>query len=426
MDRMDTHSRLAPQGDADEVKLWGLLGEFETPADLKRACKKVRDAGFTKWDALTPFPVHGIEEAMGIRWTILPWLVLGGGLTGMATAILLQWWTNAVDYPFLISGKPMWSLPANVPVIFELTVLLSAFAAFFGMLILNLLPELWHPLFGAKKQPRLTSDRFAIVIEAADPLFKRQQVELLLSGAGASGLEAALAPARREPLPMAIHAVGMIVTALALIPPAYAAKSWVVKSKEPRIHVVPDMDWQAKSKAQQPNPLFERLFGDPRASLLAPAGTVARGELWEDEHLYAGKDGEAWASGFPFDVTPEVVERGRSRYAITCQACHGALGRGDGLVSLRAARLSPTTGTVWVPPIDMHDPRIVAMPEGEIFNTITHGIRNMGAYGEKLSPEDRWAVIAYVRALQASRQATLDEIPLPERERLAAERDAGR
>ncbi|HKX46639.1 MAG TPA: DUF3341 domain-containing protein, partial [Planctomycetota bacterium] len=311
---MDTHSRLGPQDDADEVRLWGLLGEFESPSDLKRACKKVRDAGFTKWDAITPFPVHGIEEAMGIRWTILPWLVLGGGLTGLVTAVLLQWWTNAVDYPFSISGKPMWSLPANVPVIFELTVLLSAFASFFGMLILNLLPELWHPLFGAKKQPRLTSDRFAIVIEAADPLFKRQQVELLLSGAGASGLEAVFAPARREPLPMAIHAVGMIVTALALIPPAFVAKAWVVKSSQPRLHVVPDMDWQPKSKAQQPNALFERLFGDPRASLLPPPGTVARGELWEDEHLHTGKRGEAWAQGFPFDVTPEVVERGRARY----------------------------------------------------------------------------------------------------------------
>ncbi|HKX46499.1 MAG TPA: cytochrome c, partial [Planctomycetota bacterium] len=109
-----------------------------------------------------------------------------------------------------------------------------------------------------------------------------------------------------------------------------------------------------------------------------------------------------------------------------CLPCHGALGRGDGLVSLRASRLPPATGTVWVPPIDVHDPRIVAMPEGEIFNTITHGIRNMRGYGDKLTAEDRWAVIAYVRALQASRRATLDDLPLAERERLNALPEGGR
>jgi len=125
--------------------LYGLLIEFESPSLLMAAVEKVRDEGFKKWDVHTPFPVHGMDDAMGIRGTNLPFLVLGGGLTGLGLATLMQWWMNAVDYKFVISGKPLFGLPANIPVMFELTVLFSAFAAFFGMWILNGLPKLYHP-----------------------------------------------------------------------------------------------------------------------------------------------------------------------------------------------------------------------------------------------------------------------------------------
>src|SRR5690349_14923761 len=122
--------------------VWGLLAEYNTPGELLHAAEKVRDAGFKRWDCCTPFPVHGLDGAMGMKRTILPWIVLGGGLTGLTIAILLQWYVNSPHtasadlglvsgYPLRISGKPFWSLPANVPVIFELTVLLSALTTFF-------------------------------------------------------------------------------------------------------------------------------------------------------------------------------------------------------------------------------------------------------------------------------------------------------
>src|ERR1700688_3764246 len=106
-----------------------------------------RAAGYKVWAVPSPFPIHGIDAVIGIRPTILPWLVLGGGLTGLLSGLGLQWFTNAFDYPFLISGKPIFSLPANIPVIFELTVLFSALTAVFGMLGLNRLPMLYNPLF---------------------------------------------------------------------------------------------------------------------------------------------------------------------------------------------------------------------------------------------------------------------------------------
>ncbi|NOX56479.1 MAG: DUF3341 domain-containing protein, partial [Planctomycetes bacterium] len=117
--------------------LVALLGEFPSPESLREAAARCREEGFVRFDAYSPFPIHGIERAAGIRATRLPWLVLIGGIVGGGFALWLQWWTNAVDYPLVISGKPFFSLPANIPVIFELTVLFSAFAAFFGVLALN-------------------------------------------------------------------------------------------------------------------------------------------------------------------------------------------------------------------------------------------------------------------------------------------------
>ncbi|MGD9548234.1 MAG: DUF3341 domain-containing protein [Candidatus Krumholzibacteriia bacterium] len=169
--------------------LYGLLTEFESPSLLMEAVEKVRDAGFKKWDVHTPFPVHGMDDAMGIRGTRLPFLVLGGGLTGLGLATLMQWWMNAVDYPFMISGKPLFGLPANIPIMFELTVLFSAFATFFGMWGLNGMPRLYNPLFTNRRFRRATQDRFFIVIEARDPAFQLDKTREFLASLGGAVVE---------------------------------------------------------------------------------------------------------------------------------------------------------------------------------------------------------------------------------------------
>jgi hypothetical protein len=170
-------------------KLYGLLVEFEDPNVLVAACRKVRDAGFKQWDAHTPFPIHGMDRAMGIRGTQLPFLILAGGLTGLAVALLMQYWMNAVNYPQVISGKPLFGLPANIPVAFELTILFSALATFFGMWGLNGMPHLSHPLFKSRRFLRATSDRFFIVIEAADPKFDTVRTKAFVAALGGSAVE---------------------------------------------------------------------------------------------------------------------------------------------------------------------------------------------------------------------------------------------
>jgi hypothetical protein len=169
--------------------LTGLLAEFEDVDSVMQAARHLRDAGYARWDVHSPFPVHGMDAAMGIRPTILPWLVLLAGTIGLLTGLGLQWFTNAFDYPYLVSGKPMVSLPAWIPVIFELTILFSALTAVFGMLLLNRLPHLYNPLFRSRRFRRVTSDRFFIVIDASDPKFNREQVEARLTEFGATAFE---------------------------------------------------------------------------------------------------------------------------------------------------------------------------------------------------------------------------------------------
>jgi mono/diheme cytochrome c family protein len=171
-------------------------------------------------------------------------------------------------------------------------------------------------------------------------------------------------------------------------------------STKPPLEVFPDMDRQPKYKPQAESPFF----ADGRADRPLPAGVVSRGDLRADDHLYQGKAGNgSWAAGFPASVAidAKLLERGKDRYAIFCLPCHGAIGDGNGITKSYGMGATPT----------YHDDRLRTMTEGEIFNTITHGKATMGPYADKLSPEERWAVIAYVRALQRSQAGTVNDVP---------------
>lgn len=169
--------------------LVGMLAEFETPGDILAAAKKVRDAGYTRWDTHTPFPVHGLDRAMGLKSTILPWLVMAGGTAGCAIGLGLQWWTNAHNYAFQVSGKPFFSIPANIPVTFELTVLFSAITAFLSVILLSGFPRLHHPVFASERFRRVTTDRFFVSVESDDPLFDEQRTSTFLRGLGGVAVE---------------------------------------------------------------------------------------------------------------------------------------------------------------------------------------------------------------------------------------------
>lgn len=400
-----------PKAESTAPELHGILAEYDTPDQLVSAATKVRDAGFEKWDTYSPFPVHGIDAAMGIKMTILPWLTLCAGLTGLATAITMQWWMNAYDYPWLISGKPIWSIPANVPIMFELTVLFSAITTLVGMLMLNGLPHPSHALDHVKRFARVTDDKFFLLIQAADAKFDEQDTRKLIDSTHPVAVENVLED-RVTPADMPAGLIyGLIVvTCAALVPLALAVKARHSKSDKPRIHAIQDMDSQPKYKAQRENPIF----ADGRADREALPGTVAVGHLNEDDHFFRGRAGGGWARTFPAQVelNEETMARGKARYGIYCTPCHGQAGHGDGMVHKRADALAQGG---WIQPTNVTQEYVRNQPVGELFNSITNGIRNMPAYGPQIPPEDRWAIIMYVRALQRSQAGTINDVPESER-----------
>jgi mono/diheme cytochrome c family protein len=401
-------------GNGHDGQLYGVLAEYDTPGELVEAARQVRDAGYTEFDCYSPFPVHGIDEAIGIKRTILPVLIFGGGLAGTVGGLLLQWWCNAYNWPWNISGKPAWSIPANVPIIFETTILLAVFTSFFGMWILNKLPQVWHPFFRHERFNHVTDDAFLLGIEARDRRFDPEATPKLLKDAGAievSNVHFDPDPDKAQ-MPKWITAFIVASTAFALIPFAIAAKARTSHSAEPHIHIFPDMDFQPKYKSDQAMDLFE----DGRENRGELAGTIARGSLNADDLFYRGLDHAAdgsaqWTAGYPkqLELNEQLMKRGKNRYEIYCSPCHGYDGRGAGMVPQRVA----ATGGAWQARnlVDASNPVAINMPNGQLFNTISNGYNTMMGYAAQIPQADRWAIVLYVRALQRSQNALLTDVP---------------
>ena len=432
-------------------KFLGLLAQFDDPDTLVTACDRARTEGYVKMDAYSPFPVHGIDPAIGIKRTFLPFIVLFVGLNALFGALFLQWYTNSADwspifpgYAFKISGKPLFSLPANIPVTFEIIVLSSAFATFFGMWILNKLPMLANPLHRISRFSRATNDRFFLMIEEGDENFDRAATEAQLNEWGATAIEEVNEDQSDQEIPKIIKMVVALAALLLLVPPVMIFRSAGMTSRQPRLHVVPDMDWQDKSKTQTMGPMVDGknyLFTNARSMQSNIPGTYARGDLEletemfggfvkgsghgghgeghaangdhestiltndDDEHA-AAADGEAeepqWITGFPkgIKVSEETLLRGKQRFEIYCSACHGYSGNGDGLVNQRAVSLNAAGKAAWTEAKSLHDPEVKKNATGRIYDTITNGRGTMGPYRSQIPVEDRWAIVMYVKALQ--------------------------
>jgi len=172
-------------------RVYGYLAEFKSASALYKAAEKVRDAGFKQWDCYSPYPIHGLDGAMGIKRSILPWLVFCGGITGTATAFTLAYSTQVVIFPTVVQGKPanIFTIPAFFPIMFELTILFSGFTVLFGLLSLIRLPRLNHPLFASDQFRRATDDGFFIAIEARDGNFSTAGTRDMLAEIGGANIE---------------------------------------------------------------------------------------------------------------------------------------------------------------------------------------------------------------------------------------------
>ncbi len=496
---------------------FGWMAEFADEHALLDAARKVRDSGYSRTDAFTPFPVHGIDEALGIKPTILPFIVLCAGLTGLSTALLMQWWMNGIDYPYIISGKPFGITPASIPVSFELTILFSAFTSVLGMIFLNGLPRFSNPVFTNPRFDRATNDRFFLYVDARDRYYNRDSVHELLHSSRPESLDEVLEDTTPAQLPRPILLAALLLVLTGLIPAMIVLNMRAGFSDLPRWHVFFDMDFQPKKKPQQTT----TIFADGRSMRPQVEGTIARGQLTEQDPFYLGwdpdkltmtesnsvrfvtaqdpveppvkeepaqteaaqepvkeegkqetgekenatpetaavveaagqstpvatpvtpatpevaaqvpavvppsapMDGAAapaaaalnlpWLAELPIEATEEHIQLGKTKFEIYCSACHGYAGFGDGLVSKRAASLLQDT---WTPPTSLHIDRVQKQPVGQIFHTITKGQGKMASYASSLTPKERWAVVLYVKALQRSRNATIEDVPADQRDRL--------
>jgi hypothetical protein len=163
-------------------KLYGLLAEFDSATAIVDAARRTRQAGFTKIDTFTPFPIHELDAALKLPRTKLPWLVLIGGITGMLSGFVLQYWTSVIAYPLNIGGRPLASWPAFIVPSYELTILFAALTAVFGMIALNGLPMPYHPVFNVPQFGNASADRFFLSIETRDPKFDLAATRAFLEG----------------------------------------------------------------------------------------------------------------------------------------------------------------------------------------------------------------------------------------------------
>ncbi|HBN74261.1 MAG TPA: hypothetical protein DD473_00250 [Planctomycetaceae bacterium] len=431
---------------APEPSLAGYVAQFADVPSLLNAAEKTRDAGFKSFDCYVPFPVHGIDEAMGIKPSRLPFIVLGCAFAGATTAMALQYLTNAFDYQYIISGKPMFSIPADMPVTFELSVLFSAFGALLGMLALNNLPKFYNRIFFVDPFQKVTTDGFFLGIECEDPKFHKEDTAQFLKALNPVRVDECIDPNASTAFPKFLAPLAIFLLIVGLIPLVLLARIRAMPKDVPRVEILTDMDFQPKLKSQRTS----NMFADGRGMRPIIAGTLARGDFYEDIPLSEGLEADAsaeidhslllpnaknpdgttvklgdfaWVTEIPLDVNEELMARGEARYNIYCSVCHGKTGKGDGLVSQRAMALqkgTPGIGT-WIKPITLYDQPIRDQAVGQIFNTITHGVRKMPGYASQIPVEDRWAIVLYVRALQKAGSATLDQLPEEEQKRLQAD-----
>lgn len=388
----------------------GLLAEYDTPEALVAAAAHARAAGFRRWETYSPFPLPGLVAEAERRSTPLPWLVLAAVGLGAAAGLLLQYLTNTLDWPWSVSGKPLWSLPAHIPIAFELAILCGALVAFAGVLARDDLPRLAHPLDRHARFARATNDRFFLLIEPDGAGVDAARARALLDETRAVAVEAVTEePATSARLPRGLLRAAVVLGVAAVVTLGLVAQARVTKGRQPRLHLVQDMDFQPTVKAERAYPGF----ADGRGSRDPLPDTVAR-EQPLDEHLTRGLVDGAPGRTFPRGVATDraAMADGQRGFEVYCAPCHGLVGSGDGMVARRAEALAQGG---WVPPSDLNQPYIRAQPVGALFASVSGGVRTMPAYGQLVPADERWRIILFVRALQRRSAASLADVPADQR-----------
>ncbi len=366
-------------------KLFGITALFDNPDSIINAAKEVVSAGYKKFDVNTPYPLHGMDPAMGLKRSKLGFVTLFFGFSGTAFILLFMYWAMSVDYPMVIGGKPYFALPAFIPITFEFTVLLAALSTVFGMIMAFFnLPYNSHPLHDTEYMRRVSVDRYGLVILAEDPLFDEAKVEELYRSLGASEIEKVYFPEKVSyPVFDAKFITFLIIVALAV-----SALTYFTLNKF--MYMVPYnwMSEQDKVIPQEKSQFFSDEFG-----MREPVeGTVARGFV---PYPYMGIAEPKEYLVNPVLSTKKSIELGKRKFLTFCSPCHGNLADGDS--RLRGQFPSPPS---------LHTERAINFPDGRIYHVITNGQNAMPSYAAQITRDERWSIVNYIRVLQRAKNAS--------------------
>ncbi len=374
-----------------DIRIFSVIGLFDSAPLLLKAIPQVRTRVGARLEAYSPFPIHGIEKALGLRKSPITGMVLIMGIIGAAAGIGLQLWTSGVDYPQLTAGKPYFSWEAFIPIMFEAMVLFAAFTAGLGMLLLlNRLPFFRHPMLYSNSMAMITRDKFALAVESGGGSLDVDTATSALKEAGAVSIEIVEAPQPLGPASPRFFLAVLLTIGIGCAIAGYAAY-WAVKLFPVSIPMAYMLD-QPRLDPQRPSAFFKDGFG---MRMPAP-GTVSR----ESFPSAIGSEEAAVALVNPLPGTQRILRQGQQAYRNYCSVCHGIIGNG-----------APTlTAAYGAKPASLVSRAMMDLPDGRILHAITAGKNAMPAYAADLNEDERWAAVHYVRALQRALNAKDEDV----------------
>jgi mono/diheme cytochrome c family protein len=370
---------------------FAVLGLYSKAEKIIEAASKIRQRKLGHLEAYTPYPVHGLDHALGIGPSKLGKLVMVMGLLGTGLALLFEGWTSAIDYPVITGGKPLFSWQAFVPVMFEVTVLFATFTAGLAMLfVFNKLPFFGHPVLHSKAIKDITRDKLALSIEQSGTALNIEAARQALMESGAESVEVVEVPAwPRLTLVSLLRSMGAIVAACVVAGLGIYGIQKILPVVLPMVH----MHDQPKLNAFRSS----TFFADGRGMQPAVAGTIARGHL---PPAFSKPEAAGEILANPVALTNRVAERGRKVFNDHCALCHGAVGDGVALLS-RAYGAKPG---------NFMTDAMQKQPDGYIYGVLMLGKNAMPSYAADLDESDRWAVVHYIRILQRSQNAKDEDL----------------
>ena len=366
--------------------VFSVLGVFDSAQLLMEAIPKVKAKVTARLEAYTPYPVHGMDKALGCRKSPIGGMVFVMGLIGAISAIGFEFWTSGWDYPQITAGKPYFSWEAFVPIMFEATVLLATFTAGLGMLLLlNRLPFFRHPMLRSSSMPLLTRDKFGLAIESSGEGLDVQNATAILKDAGAAMVEVVENPESVRPASPKFWGAVLVSIGIAALVAGYLTY-WGIKLFPTAVPMVHMLD-QPRLDPQRSDDFFKDGFG-----MRPPVpGTVMHGTL---PYTIRNQD-DAVVLENPLPRTNRVLKQGRQAFTTYCAVCHGVLG--NGVPSLTAA--------YGAKPANLVAQNAMVLSDGQIYHVIMVGKNTMPSYAADLDENERWEVIHYVRVLQRAMNA---------------------